>query len=200
MIRHASLFRSYLKIKLIIHKNKTSHNILNQLYNLDGTHKRTMESDRAHNYSNCTTERPARPKNTTANGYWKPTTTPSILRTPPACGYKGLMINERCFCSLKRTQIKMSPMYHWLPRRIETHVRICVLALLIERVAEIVCQKPWSQIRAILEGLKASEFETPIHRFFKLNEASEPLSDTLKLLRIPLPTGVLGLRPSLEEQ
>ena len=75
-----------------------------------------------------------------------------------ACGYKGLMIIERCFRSLKRTQIKMSPMYHWLPRRIETHVRICVLALLIERVAELACQKPWPQIRTILEGLQASEF------------------------------------------
>jgi len=116
-----------------------------------------------------------------------------------ACGYKGLMIIERCFRSLKRTQIKMSPMYHWLPRRIETHVRICVLALLIERVAEIASQKPWHQIRTILEGLQASEFVTPTHRFFKLNEASEPLKDTLKMLGIPLPAGVLGLRPLSEE-
>ena len=30
-----------------------------------------------------------------------------------ACGYKGLMVIERCFRSLKRTQIKMMPMYHW---------------------------------------------------------------------------------------
>jgi hypothetical protein len=36
-----------------------------------------------------------------------------------ACGYKGLMVIERCFRSLKRTQIKMTPMYHWLSRRIE---------------------------------------------------------------------------------
>ena len=28
-----------------------------------------------------------------------------------ACGYKGLMVIERCFRSLKRTQIKMTPMY-----------------------------------------------------------------------------------------
>jgi transposase len=117
-----------------------------------------------------------------------------------ACGYKGLMIIERCFRSLKRTQIKMSPMYHWLPRRIETHVRICVLALLVERVAELACQKPWPQIRTILEGLQASEFETPTHRFFKLNEAAEPLNDTLKKLMIPLQTGVFGLRPLSEEQ
>lgn len=48
-----------------------------------------------------------------------------------ACGYKGLMVIERCFRSLKRTRIKMTPMYHWLPRRIEAHVKICVLALLL---------------------------------------------------------------------
>jgi transposase len=117
-----------------------------------------------------------------------------------ACGYKGLMIIERCFRSLKRTQIKMAPMYHWLPRRIETHVRICVLALLIERVAELSCQKPWPQIRTILEQLQASEFETPSHRFFKLNEATEPLQETLKMLKIPLPAGVLGLQPLAESQ
>ena len=27
-----------------------------------------------------------------------------------ACGYKGLMVIERCFRSLKRTQIKLTPM------------------------------------------------------------------------------------------
>ena len=117
-----------------------------------------------------------------------------------ACGYKGLMIIERCFRSLKRTQIKMTPMYHWLPRRIDTHVRICVLALLIERVAELACEKSWFQISQILEGLQASEFETPTHRFFKLNEAAEPLKETLKMLRIPLLSGVFGLQPLPEKE
>ncbi len=59
-----------------------------------------------------------------------------------AHGYRGLMAIERCFRSLKRAQIRMMPMYHWLPHRIESHVKICVLALLIERVAEINCGKP----------------------------------------------------------
>ena len=68
-----------------------------------------------------------------------------------ACGYKGLMIIERCFRSLKRTQIKMTPMFHWVPRRIETHVKICILSLLIERIAEIRCGEPWSRIRRKLE-------------------------------------------------
>jgi hypothetical protein len=64
-----------------------------------------------------------------------------------ACGYKSLMVIERCFRSFKRTQIKMTPMYHWLSRRIEAHVKICVLALMIERIAELSCDKPWPTIR-----------------------------------------------------
>jgi hypothetical protein len=63
-----------------------------------------------------------------------------------ARGYKGLMVIERCFRSLKRTQIKMTPMYHWASRRIETHVKICVLALMIECIAERQCGKPWHKI------------------------------------------------------
>jgi len=43
----------------------------------------------------------------------------TITLEDAACGYKGLMVIERCFRSMKRTQIKMCPMYHWVPRRIE---------------------------------------------------------------------------------
>ncbi|MBU1564470.1 MAG: hypothetical protein KJ630_02440 [Proteobacteria bacterium] len=75
-----------------------------------------------------------------------------------ACGYKSLMVIERCFRSLKRTQIKMTPMYHWASRRIETHVKICVLALQIERVAEISCGKSWYHIKRTLETLQVTEF------------------------------------------
>jgi transposase len=32
-----------------------------------------------------------------------------------ACGYKGLMVIERCFRSLKRTQIKMTPVFPFGP-------------------------------------------------------------------------------------
>lgn len=75
-----------------------------------------------------------------------------------ARGYKGLMVIERCFRSLKRTQIKMTPMYHWATRRIEAHVKICVLALMIERIAELECDMPWHKIRQSLNGIQATEF------------------------------------------
>jgi transposase len=67
------------------------------------------------------------------------------------------MVIERCFRSLKRTQIKMTPMYHWASRRIETPVKICVLALQIERVAEISCGMSWHQIKGALERLQITE-------------------------------------------
>ena len=110
-----------------------------------------------------------------------------------ASGYKGLMIIERCFRSLKRTQIKMCPMFHWVPRRIETHVRICVLALLIERVAEIACQQPWSQIRRELQKLQVTEFLTLKHRFFRRNELTPKMSQMLKTLDVPAPKSVLAV-------
>jgi transposase len=117
----------------------------------------------------------------------------TISMEDAASGYKGLMVIERCFRSLKRTQIKMSPMFHWVPRRIETHVRICVLALLIERVAEVACQQPWSQIRRQLQTLQVTEFFSLKHRFFRRNEMTPQVSQMLKTLDIAAPKSILSI-------
>jgi transposase len=71
-----------------------------------------------------------------------------------ACRYKGLMVTERCFRSLKRTQIRMTPMYHLASRHIVAYVKICVLTLLIERVAELESGKNWHHIRRTLDGVE----------------------------------------------
>jgi len=110
-----------------------------------------------------------------------------------ASGYKGLLVIERCFRSLKRTQIKMTPMFHWLPHRIEAHVRICVLALLIERVAELACSQSWFRIRRTLDALQATEFHTPTQVFFRMNEVPQPVRQVFKSLAIPLPKRVLAI-------
>lgn len=103
------------------------------------------------------------------------------------------MIVERCFRSLKRTQIKMTPMFHWAPRRIETHVKICILALLIARVAEINCGKPSSAIRRKLEELQISQFHTPEYLFFRRNEISAKTGNILKVLDVSTPKIVIGV-------
>ena len=48
--------------------------------------------------------------------------------------------------------------FHWLTHRIEAYVRICVLALLVERVEELACSQSWFRIRGALDALPATEF------------------------------------------
>lgn len=116
-----------------------------------------------------------------------------------ACGYKGLMVIERCFRSLKRTQIKMTPMYHWASRRIEAHVKICVLALMVERIAELECDKPWNLIRRDLEELQITEFFHSNHRVLMRNEMPASTNNTLKLLKIKPPKQVVHLEKHPEK-
>jgi transposase len=117
----------------------------------------------------------------------------SISLEDAACGYKSLMVIERCFRSLKTTQIKMTPLYHWVSRRIEAHVRICVLALLIERLAELACGRPWHQIRRSLETLQATEFFNLNYRLFCRNEVSKKVRKILNALKIQIPKQLLHL-------
>jgi hypothetical protein len=49
-------------------------------------------------------------------------------------------------------------MFHWTPRRIVAHVKLCVLALMIQRAAEIAAEAPWSQLVDALERLKAVRY------------------------------------------
>ena len=95
---------------------------------------------------------------------------------------------------LKQTRIKMEPRYHWLPHRIEAHVKLRVFAPLMERVAELRCKKPWPQIKRTLDTLQASEFHTPKNQFFQCNEASPDLLRVLKCLEISRPKLVLNLQ------
>ena len=45
-----------------------------------------------------------------------------------ALGYKGMWIIEACFRKMKTTGLGIRPMFHWTPRRIVAHVKLCVLA------------------------------------------------------------------------
>ena len=125
----------------------------------------------------------------------KPDGTDTLSLENAAEGYKALLIIERCFRSLKRTQIRMTPMHHWLPRRIEAHVKICVFALLIERVAERTCGKSWMQIREDLRALQATQFQSEKFEFFQRNRLTKGATSTLKALDIPVPRRVLAIQP-----
>jgi len=74
-----------------------------------------------------------------------------------------------------------------------------VMALLIERVAELACGQSWSQLRHVLSGLQVTEFHTSSHLFFKRNEPSSELRNILKKLEILLPDSVLDITPLPED-
>jgi len=111
-----------------------------------------------------------------------------------AAGYKGLLVIERAFRTLKSTRIKMEPMFHWLPNRIEAHVKLCVFSLLIERVAELECKRPWSYIQRTLSTLQATEFRAKKTLFSQRNEPASGLVEILKYLKIPMPKTILNIK------
>jgi len=130
------------------------------------------------------------------DGKWALITNDDTISLEDAArGYKGLLVIERCFRTLKSTCIKLTPMHHWLPHRIEAHVKICVFALLLERVAELTCQQPWAAIKNLLDALQVSEFQTSQQTFWQRNELRPDLLKLLKTLEIPPPKLVLEVSP-----
>jgi transposase len=134
------------------------------------------------------------------DGKWVLITNDDTLSVDDAAtGYKNLLVIERCFRTMKTAQIRMDPVYHWLPRRIEAHVKICALALLLQRVAELAVGMPWPRIADTLDHLQATEYRTDSHRFFQRNEVQPEVRRTLKKLRIPEPNEVLSITPLAEK-
>ena len=128
------------------------------------------------------------------DGKWVVQTNDDTLSLENAArSYKALLVIERCFRSLKRSQIQISPVFHWTPKRIEAHVKICVLSLLIERVVELKCQKPWAQIREELLTLQATQFQTKLFNFYQRNEPNPGVRKIFKILGSSLPKKVLEI-------
>lgn len=129
------------------------------------------------------------------DGKWVVQTNDDTLSLNNAArSYKALLVIERCFRSLKKTQIQISPVFHWTPRRIEAHVKICVLSLLMERVAELKCESSWAQLRESLLNLQATQFRTKDFYFYQRNEPSKEVIKIFECLGTPLPKKVLELR------
>lgn len=112
-----------------------------------------------------------------------------------ADAYLSSQVIERGFRMMKSGQIEVRPMFHWLDRRIEVHIKICVLALLLARVAELRAGMPWSRIRDVLAGIQVTEFVTPTHRFFRSNTRTAEADALLEKLKIQPPKQVLSITP-----
>src|SRR5208337_1797555 len=104
-----------------------------------------------------------------------------------ALGYKGGWIIESCFRRMKQTGLEVRPMFHWTPRRIEAHVRLCVLALQMQRAAEIRCSLPWSRIAHELTALKAVRYQAGDRTIVQRSKIADSLGEILKKIGISTP-------------
>jgi transposase len=103
-----------------------------------------------------------------------------------ALGYKQLMEVERAFRTLKTT-LDLRPVYHRKDERIEAHVFLCFLALLLVRVSERKTNMSWDQIKAQMERLHLGEFFSKEGQVLQTTEPTPEQVNIIKQLKISLP-------------
>lgn len=110
-----------------------------------------------------------------------------------ALGYKQLMEVERAFRSLKTT-LDLRPVYHRKDERIQAHVFLCFLALLLVRIAERKTNMTWDRIKAQMERLHLGEFFSKEGRVLQATELTPEQLNILKLLKIPPPQRIRNIK------
>jgi hypothetical protein len=110
-----------------------------------------------------------------------------------ALGYKGMWIIESCFRKMKTTGLEVRPMFHWMPHRITAHVKLCVLALMIQRAAEIATGLPWRQLASNLERLKAIRYTSEGRTIVQATSIGTELAEIFKKLGISAPKTILAV-------
>jgi hypothetical protein len=108
-------------------------------------------------------------------------------------GYKAMMLIEACFRRMKTTGLRIRPVYHWTAHRIVGHVKLCVLALLLERAAEIRAEDSWRNIRFVLEGLKAIRYRVQDTTIVQTTRLTPQATALLKKLQVPPPKRLLAV-------
>src|SRR5918911_2975620 len=104
-----------------------------------------------------------------------------------ALGYKGMWVIESCFRKMKTTGLAVRPMFHRMPHRITAHVKLCVLALMIQRTAEITTGLPWRRLAGTLERLQAIRYTSEGRTIVQATTIGPELADTFKKLQIATP-------------
>jgi transposase len=117
-----------------------------------------------------------------------------------ALAYKAGAMIESCFRRMKQTGLEVRPMYHWMARRIEAHVKLCVLALQVQRAAEIRAGLPWARIAHALSALKAVRYRSESRTIVQRTKIGGELADLLKKLGIPIPKQLLAVTDTNETQ
>jgi hypothetical protein len=115
-----------------------------------------------------------------------------------ALAYKAGAMIESCFRRMKQTGLEVRPMFHWTARRIEAHVKLCVLALQMQRSAEIRTGLPWARIAHALAALKVVRYRSERRTIVQRTKIGPELAGLLKKLGISAPKQLIAVTEAAE--
>ena len=84
-------------------------------------------------------------------------------------------------------------MFHWMPQRITAHVKLCVLALMIQRAAESTTAMTWRKLHDLLSPIKAVHYTTEGRTIVQTSKIRPEARDVLKKLHISTPKTILDV-------
>lgn len=129
------------------------------------------------------------------DGKWVITSNDDTLTAEDlALGYKQLMRVEECWRQLK-SGLLMRPVYHFRPWRIQAHVSLSVLALLLERIAEIRTGETWRNLVAKLQKIQVVEYDRGEARIRQTTEVRRDLEPVLRQLKVAPPPKLHSVIP-----
>ena len=112
-------------------------------------------------------------------------------------GYKALYEAERGWRDLKHT-IDMRPAYHRREDRIEAHVQLCWLALLLMRVAETEADDTWRNLRNELDRMHLVTLATNEGTVAQRTELTPGQRHIIKALDLPEPPRFYDFTPAAD--
>jgi hypothetical protein len=129
------------------------------------------------------------------DGKWVITSNDDTLTAEDlALGYKQLLRVEACWRQLK-SGLSMRPVRHFRPWRIQAHVTISVLSLLLERIAEIRASDTWRNLAAQLQTIKVVEYDRAEARVQQTSEVRKETAALLAKLGVPSPPRLHAIEP-----
>src|SRR5215210_8386159 len=118
--------------------------------------------------------------------YLLTTSDPSLSAEDVALGYKQLLEAERSFRDLKGTLL-LRPVFHRKDERIQAHVLICFLALVIIRVAQTRTNETWRTLRDELGPIRQGHFRSRDGEFTQTTELTARQRQLHAAIGVPEP-------------
>jgi transposase len=105
--------------------------------------------------------------------------------------YRAQMVIERCFRTLKTTRLRLRPVFHFKRSRVESHVKLCVLALLFERIIEDATALSGAAALHALSSIELVDVRTAEGRFLQRTHLRETAAFVLDRRHLAEPPAVV---------